>query len=338
MTTLLLDAPSASARRAPRKRLALAAGLLMALPLLASAASVTYNPTGLKSNQGIPLYIVLAPEGQTASAFLSSSEGTRWKTVANAEMARVVVMDGGTTWDASTDVSSLASLYNNQSGIEGASRYMAAYGTAGTTLAAYAAQNPNKIAGAAFINATSTASLTSLTKPQRALAVLTVNSSGTGMDNFVTHVRTENARGGTEGSDLTNANDLRYHRTGSSAWNRDFTTSHFVRRMSNVATTTDMASLVHANLFTKVSRWKTVTENGTLRARVRAGSTGYYKITETVSGSSRDAYVYVPASVRANPGVATPVVMLFHGVTANGNYFLDQTEFNRVADEFGFIV
>ncbi len=364
MTTLLLDAPavagrtgtepgaepartfpvaspSASARRAPRRRLALATGLLMALPMLAHAASVTYNPTGLQSNQGIPLYIVLAPEGQTASAFLSSAEGTRWKTVANTEMARVVVMDGGsvTTWDATTDVSSLNTLYGNStSGIEGASRYMAAYGTAGTTLAAYAAQYPNNIAGAAFINATSSASLTSLTKPQRPLAVLTVNSSDTGIDSFVTHVRTENARGGTEGSDTTDANDLRYYRTGSSAWNRDFSTSHFVRRMSNVATTTDMASLVHANLFTKVSRWKTVQGNYTLRARVRAGSTGFFKITETVSGSSRDAYVYVPASVRANPGVATPVVMLFHGVTANGNYFLDQTEFNRVADEFGFIV
>jgi PKD repeat protein len=108
--------------------------------------------------------------------------------------------------------------------------------------------------------------------------------------------------------------------------------------MSNVATTTDMPNLVHANLFTKVSRWKTVQGNYTLRARVRAGSTGFFKISETVSGSSRDAYVYVPASVRSNPGVATPVVMLFHGVTANGNYFLDQTEFNRVADEFGFIV
>jgi PKD repeat protein len=338
--TFPVASPSVSARRAPRRRLALATGLLMALPMLAHAASASYTGTSVQSGQGVPLYIVLAPEGQTASAFLSSTEGSRWKAVANAEAAKVVVMDGGTTWDTSTDVSSLSSLYSSatQNGIEGASRYMAAYGTAGTTLAAYAAQNPNNIAGVAFINATSSASLTGLTKPQRPLAVLTVNSTGTGIDNFVTHVRTENARGGTEGSDTTDANDLRYYRTGSSAWNRDFSTSHFVRRMSNVATTTDMASLVHANLFTKVSRWKTVQGNYTLRARVRAGSTGFFKITETVSGSSRDAYVYVPASVRANPGVATPVVMLFHGITANGNYFLDQTEFNRVADEFGFIV
>ena len=332
--------PSASTSHAPRRSLALAAGLLLALPMLANAASVTYTGTSVQSGQGVPLYIVLAPEGQTASGFLASTEGSRWKTVADTEAAKVVVMDGGTTWDAGSDVSALATLYTNStsSGIEGASRYMAAYGTAGTTLAAYAAQYPNNIAGAAFINATSSASLTSLTKPQRPLAVLTVNSTGTGIDNFVTHVRTENARGGSEGSDTSDANDLRYYRTGSSAWNRDFSTSHFVRRISNVASTTDMASLVHANLFTKVSRWKTVQGNYTLRARVRAGSTGFFRITETVGSSSRDAYVYVPASVRANPGVATPVVMLFHGVTANGNYFLDQTEFNRVADEFGFIV
>ncbi|MFD0724958.1 proprotein convertase P-domain-containing protein [Lysobacter brunescens] len=346
MTTFLLHMPAvagstdAAPDHVPCRRLALAAGLLLALPMFANAASVSYIGNTVASGQGVPLYIVLAPEGQTASGFLSSTEGSRWKAVANAEAAKVVVMDGGTAWDASADVSSLASLYSSStsSGIEGASRYMAAYGSAGTTLAAYAAQYPNNIAGAAFIDATSSASLTGLTKPQRPLAVLTINSTGTGMDNFVAHVRTENARGGSEGSDTTSANDLRYYRTGSSAWNRDFTTSHFVRRMSNVASTTDMPNLVHANLFTKVSRWKTVQGNYTLRARVRAGSTGFYRITETVSGSSRDAYVYVPASVRSNPGVPAPVVMLFHGVTANGNYFLDQTEFNRVADEFGFIV
>lgn len=59
---------------------------------------------------------------------------------------------------------------------------------------------------------------------------------------------------------------------------------------------------------------------------------------ELVGGWMREWYVYVPESVRRNPKKPLPVVFINHGYTCSGEIYLGNTEWNRVADRYGFLV
>lgn len=59
---------------------------------------------------------------------------------------------------------------------------------------------------------------------------------------------------------------------------------------------------------------------------------------EPVGGWMREWYVYVPQQVRENPHQSVPVVFISHGYTCSGEIYLGNSEWNRVADRYGFLV
>ena len=59
---------------------------------------------------------------------------------------------------------------------------------------------------------------------------------------------------------------------------------------------------------------------------------------ESVGGWMREWYVYVPQQVRENPHQSVPVVFISHGYTCSGEIYLGNSEWNRVADRYGFLV
>lgn len=59
---------------------------------------------------------------------------------------------------------------------------------------------------------------------------------------------------------------------------------------------------------------------------------------EPVGEWMREWYIYVPAQVRNHPERPVPVVFACHGYTCTGEIYLGNSGWNRVADQFGFLV
>ena len=59
---------------------------------------------------------------------------------------------------------------------------------------------------------------------------------------------------------------------------------------------------------------------------------------EKVDGWLREWYVYVPEAVRQHPEVPVPLVFACHGYTCNGAIYMENSGWNRIADENGFVV
>lgn len=59
---------------------------------------------------------------------------------------------------------------------------------------------------------------------------------------------------------------------------------------------------------------------------------------EEFEGWMREWYVYIPQSVRENPDKKVPLVFAMHGYTCNGEIYAGNSEWYKVADQYGFIV
>ena len=59
---------------------------------------------------------------------------------------------------------------------------------------------------------------------------------------------------------------------------------------------------------------------------------------EMVGGWMREWYIYVPDSIRKNPDKPTPLVFAIHGYTCSGEIYTGNSEWFKVAREYGFIV
>lgn len=59
---------------------------------------------------------------------------------------------------------------------------------------------------------------------------------------------------------------------------------------------------------------------------------------ERLDGWMREWYVYVPESVKSNPDTPVPLVFAMHGYSCNGEIYIGNSEWNKVADQYGFIV
>lgn len=59
---------------------------------------------------------------------------------------------------------------------------------------------------------------------------------------------------------------------------------------------------------------------------------------EKVDGWLREWYTYVPEAVRQHPEVPVPLVFACHGYTCNGAIYMENSGWNRIAEENGFVV
>lgn len=59
---------------------------------------------------------------------------------------------------------------------------------------------------------------------------------------------------------------------------------------------------------------------------------------ETIGEYKREWYVYVPETVKACPQTEVPLVFAMHGYSCSGEIYIGNSGWNRVADEYGFIV
>ena len=59
---------------------------------------------------------------------------------------------------------------------------------------------------------------------------------------------------------------------------------------------------------------------------------------EEIDGWMREWYVHVPESVKRNPERPVPLVVAMHGYTCTGEIYVGNSGWNRVADQYGFIV
>ena len=59
---------------------------------------------------------------------------------------------------------------------------------------------------------------------------------------------------------------------------------------------------------------------------------------EEIGGWMREWYVYVPAQVKADPAKPVPLVFAMHGYTCSGEIYAGNSEWYKVADQYGFIV
>ena len=59
---------------------------------------------------------------------------------------------------------------------------------------------------------------------------------------------------------------------------------------------------------------------------------------QRVDGWMREWFTYVPKSVRDNPDRPVPLVVAIHGFGCSGEYYFNDTQWYKVADERGFIV
>ena len=289
---------------------------------------------------GTRLFMVLPRANQAGTGVVKTvfSDYAEWKNIAETDGAILILPDPGadSIWDAA-DLACLEAIYSHCNGyvLEGASRYIAAYGDAGIPVSLFAVKYTDRIAGAAFIGADmADIGGPGTSKSNLPLAVAMINTSGKNTAIVTDYFKAAN---GTDQTKQANANETVYYKSGSSAWNSDYSKSHFVKVIHNVRS--GFPTLIYSNLFRVVARWKTISGEGTLRAKVRAGDIiGFEKISEKAD-PGRDAYVYVPSAARngvlAGP---LPLVMLFHGRRCSGEYFMDQTEWFRTAEKNGFIV
>ncbi len=58
---------------------------------------------------------------------------------------------------------------------------------------------------------------------------------------------------------------------------------------------------------------------------------------EEVDGWMREWYIYIPEAVKNNPGRKVPVVFAIHGYTCSGEIYSGNSEWYRVAEQYGFI-
>lgn len=289
---------------------------------------------------GVRLFIVLPRSDQAGTGIVRTGFPgyTEWKNIAETDGGILIFPTPreGAKWDAS-DLAYLEAVYDHCNvgfKIEGASRYIAAYGDAGIPVSLFAVKRTCDIACAAFIQADiSDINDKNIIKSNLPLAVLAVNSKDKKMAGLVDYFKTAN---GTDRTKKANANDVVYYRSGSSPWNADYSKSHFVRVINRKSD--DYPSFIYTTLFRKVARWKTISGEGTLRGRVRAGDIpGFEKITEN-STPKRTAFVYVPTGVRKRSITGpVPLVMVFHGRRCTGEYIMDQTEWFRTAEKNNFI-
>lgn len=92
------------------------------------------------------------------------------------------------------------------------------------------------------------------------------------------------------------------------------------------------------DFFYPVRRWMSE-PGGSLRMTedpIRALDCEYHY--ELIGGWMREWYVYVPQSVRNAPDKAVPLVFAIHGYSCSGEIYMGNSGWNRVADQYGFIV
>ena len=67
-------------------------------------------------------------------------------------------------------------------------------------------------------------------------------------------------------------------------------------------------------------------------------ASGARSVTTTFGGQTRTYYLYVPASVAANPNTPVPLVVALHGGMGSGSQLANTSQLNPEADKHGFVV
>ena len=95
---------------------------------------------------------------------------------------------------------------------------------------------------------------------------------------------------------------------------------------------------LYTEFFNRVRRWMS-SPGGDLRMAfdpVRDLGMEYHY--EEIDGWMREYYVYVPASVKAAPEQPVPLVFAMHGYSCSGEIYAGNSDWHKVADQYGFIV
>ena len=95
--------------------------------------------------------------------------------------------------------------------------------------------------------------------------------------------------------------------------------------------------VVWSDFLSKTRRYLGIA-NGNLRSYVEPEQLGAVRKTMEVDGYTREWYEYVPASVKANPDKAVPLVVAMHGRGGSGQEFVGRSGWIHVAEERNFIV
>ena len=301
-----------------------------------------FTPTGMGSNEGKPCIFVLVPDGQTT---LNWTEIATWKAIATNMRAKLVLVDGDTNststtspvWNVAADLTALNTVYTSEtaSQIEGASRFMVAYGTnASIVLSEYAKKYTNNLAGIAIVDATLTSQTLTSDTSTFALPVLLINTALGSTNSVADFFKTRNKTNTTMAIQYGTVD----YNNGYTNHNGNLENTHYVRKASAVQNN-DIPEFIKNEMLLKIGRWKTVNGNFTLRPKM-INNPNLIKITEYDANGNTpfEAWVYVPTNVR-NRTITGPVPMVFilHGNSMNGKYFLDSTAWHELAEEFNFI-
>ncbi|MDR3590689.1 MAG: PHB depolymerase family esterase [Negativicutes bacterium] len=296
-----------------------------------------YRSSEYVPGKGTRLIIVLGDNGQTGKDVAMTGD---WIEIAEKDGGIAIFPDPQNGVWSLEDIAFLRELYGNcTSGtysIASASRYIVGTGAGGKLAAEWAVQDTARFAALATVNAPA-ADLGALKPANQPLPVLMLSASGTFDQQTVEYFK--NANGVTAAKAGTN--EVKYFKQGGAPWNEDFTKTNYIRLVTKQASGPEASRFVWNDLFNTVRRWATIEGQGTLRARKVAADIGLVRIVEqdTINNLSREAFVYIPSQVKTGKIAApVPVVMLFHGVTANGEYHADQTEWWKIAEKYNFIL
>ncbi|MDR3564296.1 MAG: PHB depolymerase family esterase [Negativicutes bacterium] len=296
-----------------------------------------YRSSKYVPGAGTNLIIVLGDNGQSGK---DAAMGSDWLKIAEQDGGVVIFPDSAKGVWSPDDTAFLRELYafctSNTYSIAGASRYIVGMGAGGKLAAEWAAQDTGRFAALATVDAPA-ADLRALKLANLPLPVLMLNANGAFDTALVSYFKAAN---GTNKGDVYKT-ELKYFKRGSAPWNDDFSKTNYIRLVTKATGGAEASRLVWNELFNTVRRWATIEGEGTLRVKRLAADMGMVKVVEEdgINHRSREAFVYIPSQVK-NGTITTPVpiVMLFHGVTANGEYHADQTEWWKVAEKYNFIL
>jgi poly(3-hydroxybutyrate) depolymerase len=268
------------------------------------------------------------------------AENTDWIDIAEKDGGIVVFPDSKDGKWTDGDIEFLRQLYSTcTSGtyaVEGASRYIVGTGAGGTLAAKWLVQDTNKFSALALIDA-ETVDLTGINKLNIPLPVLMISKEGNFDSGLTEYFKEANKVTDTD----RKKNDVKYYRNDSQPWNNDFSKTNYVRQITTSKNTEQLSQFIWDELFNTVRRWLTILNEGTLREKKLASDMGMRRIEEhdIINNVDREALVYIPTAVKSGKIAGPiPIVMLFHGVTATGEYHADQAEWYKAAEKNNFIL
>ena len=95
---------------------------------------------------------------------------------------------------------------------------------------------------------------------------------------------------------------------------------------------------LYDTFFNKLRRWRYNCNTGITAWSPTVEEMKLQYVEQTVGGFERSWYCHIPDASHPVPADGFPVVLAYHGMKTNGKYYLEQSEWDRVAVRHGFVI